>query len=149
MKLFYFTDFLHVKKFGSPITYDTYVNLEHGPIPSTIMNLVDTAASDPDHSALADTMVVERPDNYDMKRIVSTREFDETDRQLFSESELTILDEVVKRFGDKNTKYIEEASHKEAPWQKTRLLQEIPYTLATEDPDAVVEKEDIELLLKL
>lgn len=149
MKLFYFADFLHVKKFGSPITYDTYVHLEHGPIPSTIMNLVDTAVSDPDHSALADTMIVERPNNYDMKRIVCTRGFNDADSQLFSRTELEILTEVTKRFGDKNTQFIEEASHKEAPWQKTKLLQEIPYTLATEDADALVGKEEIELLLKI
>ena len=26
MKLFYFLDFMHVKKYGTPVTYDTYVN---------------------------------------------------------------------------------------------------------------------------
>ncbi|NCN39598.1 MAG: SocA family protein, partial [Candidatus Aenigmarchaeota archaeon] len=48
MKLFYFADFTHLKQFGSPITYDTYVKLEHGPIPSTIKSLVDTACENID-----------------------------------------------------------------------------------------------------
>jgi hypothetical protein len=37
MKLFYFADFGHVKRYASPITYDNYVHLEHGPIPSAIL----------------------------------------------------------------------------------------------------------------
>jgi hypothetical protein len=41
MKLFYFADFEHVKKYASPITFDNYVHLEHGPVPSTILNLVN------------------------------------------------------------------------------------------------------------
>lgn len=149
MKLMYFVDFLHVKKYGSPITYDTYVNLEHGPIPSTIMNLVNTAASDPDQSMLADTLSIERLNGVEMKRIVCTHEFDSNDERLFSSTELKILKEVVKRFGDKNTKFIEEASHKDTPWKTTKLLEEIPYALATEDPDTQVDKEDVELLLKI
>ena len=46
MKLFYFADFLHVKKYGVPITYDTYIRLEHGPVPSKILNLVNSIIDD-------------------------------------------------------------------------------------------------------
>lgn len=149
MKLVYFVDFTHVKKFGAPVTYDSYVNLEHGPIPSTIMNLVESVASDPDHSVLADTFSIERPSGTEMKRIIPGRPFDETDQKLFSQTELQVMQEIVARFGTRNTQFIEDASHKEAPWSKTTFLQEIPYTLATEDPDSVVNKEEIELLLKI
>ena len=45
MKLFYFCDFMNIKKYGAPITFDNYVHLEHGPIPSTIMNLVSLIAA--------------------------------------------------------------------------------------------------------
>ena len=58
MKLFYFLDFMHVKNYGSPVTYDNYINLEHGPIPSAIKNLVDTATDDVDNSLLADTISI-------------------------------------------------------------------------------------------
>src|SRR3990167_8043480 len=75
MKLFYFLDFMHVKKYGSPVTYDSYIHLEHGPIPSTIKNLVDTAADDVDNSILADTISVERPEGTDMCRIIGLRKF--------------------------------------------------------------------------
>jgi len=149
MKLFYFLDFMHVKKYGSPVTYDSYIHLEHGPIPSTIKNLVDTAADDVDNSILADTISVVRQEGFDLQRIVSKRTFSERDAKYFTESEIEILNEVCNRFGDKNTKYIEDASHIEAPWQKTQLLEEIPYILAAEDDDFLADKEEVELMLKI
>jgi uncharacterized phage-associated protein len=152
MKLFYFLDFMHIKKYGSPVTYDTYVNLEHGPVPSTIKNLVDTATEDIDSSVLADTISCQW-ENLDedkhMCRIKPRREFTKTDEKYFSHSELEILKKVCERFGDKNAKFIEDASHKESAWLETQLLQEIPYALAVNDSDSQVSQEEIELLMKI
>lgn len=149
MKLFYFLDFMHVKKYGTPVTYDTYINLEHGPIPSAIKNLIDTADDDLDSSALADTIHFEHPKGTQMSRILPNRKFTEKDRKLFSETELDILQKVCELFGDKNTQYVEKISHKEAPWDKTSFLDKIPYELAAEDPDSDFNREDITLALKI
>jgi len=149
MKLFYFLDFGHLKKFGAPVTYDTYVHLEHGPIPSAIKNLVDTAADDIDNSILADTISIERPEGTEMCRIVPSRKFTEKDEEYFSESEMEILKKVCTIFGSKNTKYIEDMSHKEAPWNLTKPLEIIPYELAAKDPDCQVTEEEIKLLLEI
>lgn len=149
MKLFYFLDFSHVKKFGVPVTYDTYVKLEHGPIPSTIMNLINTACYDIDSSILSDTVRFETPDGTSMKRIQALRKLTDTDLKNFSESEIKILQSICQRFGDKNTKFIEDASHNEAPWSESRLLEEIPYTMAAMDKDCEVSEEEIELATEL
>jgi len=149
MKLLYFADFMHVKNYGSPITYDTYVHLEHGPIPSAIKNLVDSAADDIDNSVLADTIQIEKPEGIDMSRVLPKREFTDRDRKYFSETELEILEKVCARFGDKNTKTIEDASHAEAPYKNTRFLETIPYELATLDDDCRVSEEEIKLLLEI
>lgn len=146
MKLFYFLDFLHLKTYGIPVTYDNYINLEHGPIPSAIKNLVDSAADDPDASVLSDTITFERPDNFDMYRVLPKREFSDIDKGYLSMTELEILQKVCTRFGEKNTKYIEDASHVEAPWKETVLLENIPYSLATHDGDCLVSEEEIKLL---
>ncbi len=149
MKLFYFLDFMHLKTYGSPVTYDTYINLEHGPIPSFIKNLVDSAADDIDNSVLADTITFERPEGIDMYRILPKRKFSEKDKSYFSSTELEILEKICARYGNKNTKTIEDASHQEAPWKKTSFLDKIPYSLAAEDPDCNVSKEEIETLLRI
>ncbi len=149
MKLFYFLDFMHLKTYGAPVTYDKYVHLEHGPIPSAIKNLVDTAADDADSSILVDTIKFERPNGTDMYRVLPMRQFTESDRNLFTDSELEILEKVCARYGNKNTKYLEDMSHKEAPWRETQLLEEIPYILAADDDDCLVSKEEIDLLQKI
>ncbi|MDD5291506.1 MAG: Panacea domain-containing protein [Patescibacteria group bacterium] len=149
MKLFYFLDFLHLKRYGSPITYDNYVNLEHGPIPSEILNLVNTAIDDIDNSVLSDTISFETPTGTTMQRIIPARKFSEKDKKYFSKSQLEIMEQVARRFGDKNTKFIEEASHKESPWNCTNMLDNIPYTLAAKDKDCLVSEEEIALLLSI
>lgn len=145
MKLLYFLDFMHVKKYGIPVTSDRYVNLEHGPIPSAIKNLVDNLADDPDHSELADTIVIKHADGEMIQRITAARTLTDGDMAVFSPSELTILQEVCQRFGGMNTATIERASHDEAPWRLTSFLDTISYELAAEDPDCQVDKEEIQL----
>ncbi|HLD27026.1 MAG TPA: Panacea domain-containing protein [Patescibacteria group bacterium] len=151
MKLFYFLDFMHLKQYGSPVTFDTYVKMEHGPIPAIIKLYVDTACENIDESFLFDTIYCERIKTIDIRmyKILPVRKFAEKDKKLFSVTELEILEKICARYGNKNTAYIEEASHKEAAYQKTCIGQTIPYTIATEDEDCLVEKENIELLMKI
>ncbi len=149
MKLIYFMDFTHVKKYGTPITYDNYVHIKHGPIPSTIKNLVDYVGEDL-NSQLADTISIEKvPTRRNtMAKIVAKRKFTEHDRRLFSETELEVLKEVADRFRSSTSDEIEEASHKEAPWKETSDLESISYSLAARDKDSRLSEEEIKLLLK-
>lgn len=149
MKLFYFLDFMHVKNYGAPVTYDTYVNLEHGPIPSAIKNLIDSADDDIDNSVLADALKIVRSEGEDIHRVECLRKFTDGDEKCLSENELKILKKVCLRFGESNTKTIEDAAHKEAPWAKTKFLDTIPYALAIEDKDCLVNAETIKLLSEI
>ena len=151
MKLFYFVDFNHVKRFGSPVTYDNYVHLEHGPVPSTILNLVNSVEQDVDDAILFDTIAVERKENFHQKRVVSLKKFTEKDASYFSPSELSTMEKVCSRFTDKNAAFIEEASKKEAPYSKTKKLENIPYALALEDQDVAkdIDKESVNLMVNI
>jgi uncharacterized phage-associated protein len=147
MKLFYFADFMHVKKYASPITYDNYVHLEHGPIPSTILNLINAVENDNENALLAESLMVEIKENSLLKRVVPTRSFSENDLKYFTPSEFKILQNVCERFNDKTGRYIEERSHEEAAWRLTNELDDIPYTLATKDPDCLTDENEIRLAL--
>jgi hypothetical protein len=147
MKLFYFLDFTHVKRFGSPVTFDTYYNLEHGPIPTRIKNLVDEAADNEEGSVLREVIKCEFPQGTDMCKIVPNRDSTEEDKLLFSESEFAILEEIANRFKNSKTQEIEEASHLESPWSETSLLDKIPYYLAAHDADSLVSEDEIKLAL--
>lgn len=151
MKLIYFLDFMHLKNYGRPVTYDNYVNLEHGPIPSTIKNLIDDAGEDISNSMLRDTISVEkkvRPTGNTMIKFIPKRNFEDFDRKYFSESEFEILEIVSGKFKNSTSDEIENASHKESPWKETEYLDVIPYTLAAKDDDSKVTEKEIELLLK-
>lgn len=150
MKLFYFTDFRHVKKYLTPVTYDTYVNLEHGPVPSTIMNLVTTVENEIDESVLGDIISVAQNNESNMKRIVARRRFNnEKDAKYFTKSELAVMSEVCEIFKESTGKQIEDASHSESAWQKTRLGETIDYSLGAEDPDSLVKKNDVDMAIRI
>ena len=59
------------------------------------------------------------------------------------------MERICQRFKDSIGKQLEDISHDEMPWRKTNLLEIIPYSLAAEDSDTEVSKEEIELLLKI
>lgn len=150
MKLFYFLDFMHVKKYGIPVTGDTYYNLEKGPIPTVIMNMVDELILEPEESKLSDTIKVETPpDTARMQKVIPLKPFTDEDKKLFSKSELDALEEVVKLYKDTNTDGMIEASHGEAPWRLTEYREKIPYSLAGKDPNSAFTSEEIEELNSL
>jgi uncharacterized phage-associated protein len=84
-----------------------------------------------------------------MRRAQAIRKNTDTDLKNFSDSEIRILQIVCQRFGDKNTKFIEDASHNEAPWIESDLFDEIPYTLAVKDKDCEVSEEEIKLAIEV
>lgn len=149
MKLFYFLDFVHVKEYGIPVTNDTYYHLEKGPIPSYIMNIVEEAFGDGEDSILSDAIRFEKPVGTRMQKVIAKRQFTDNDKEIFTESELEILQSVSKRFADSKMEEIKEASHNEAPWRETQMSQIIPYSLAGMDSDSKFTPEEIELYGKI
>lgn len=149
MKLVYFLDFGHVKRYVSPVTYDNYVHLNYGPVPSTILNLVTEVSDDFDNAELSEVISIEKKPGTDMHRIIPVRKFNQNDAKYFSKSELKTMKAVCSRFGDSTTKEIEEASKKETPYIKTVLAENIPYTLAAQDVDCEVSEEEIKLMSEI
>ena len=149
MKLFYYLDFYHVKKYATPITGDQYFHLERGPIPTVILNMVDSLLSDPEGAELADTIAIETKHGSSMQRVVALREFTNEDAKLFSKSEMDVMKEVVRKFKDTDTNSIVNLSHKEAPWKDTDYRDPIPYSLAGRDADSLFSESEIELINSL
>ena len=149
MKLFYFVDFGHVKKFGAPITFDRYIHLENGTIPSDIMNMINYVVDEGEKAILSDTISVIKEEGMDMQKIKCHGEFVENDKKYFSENELETLKEVCNRFKNDAAKKLVDISHSEAPWLKTDESEEIPYALAADDVDAKVDKKEIEFSLNV
>lgn len=149
MKLFYFADFGHLKKHGAPITYDIYLHLDHGPVPSAIMGLVNQVEDDYESAVLSDTISIASNNRQWIHKIRILRDFEEKDSKYFSPAEIKTLRIVCQRFKNEIGKTMEEISHKEAAWLKTGFAKPIPYSLAAEDNDSLVDKETILLFEKI
>lgn len=147
MKLFYFVDFIHVKKYGIPITFDRYVHLERGPVPSNILNLVNSVIDSPEEAELSDTISIKLENGGGLQKIQCKQLFTEKDSNYFTGRELETLEEVCKAFKDFSTKKIVEASHEESAWKNTNENTEISYTLAALDKNSNVSEEEISILL--
>ncbi len=149
MKLFYNLDFTHTREYGIPVTYDTYYNLEHGPIPTTIKDWADTFESKSTGQVFEGTVSCEHPKGTKMCRFLPARGFTDDDAKLFSETELKVLEQVASQFKRTTTEDIEAASHSEAPWSETKLNEQIPYYLAAHDKRAKVSEDEIKLALSI
>lgn len=138
-KLLYFADKLHMARYGTPITGDVYVAYQHGPIPSTTQNLMcelvghsagvsDDAIGEEDLRLFAEYFRVSGDGG--TAEIVAVREPDE---DVFSDSEIECLDEVIERFGDKSAAQLRAISHDESTWIRARSRGAGPQQMSWEE----------------
>ncbi len=147
MKLFYFLDFGNLKKHAIPVTYDSYMKWEHGPVPCTIHHLVDSLRHGEGDLELSDVIKIEPKQTAkgEMLEISPLRKFTSDDSDYLSPQELATLEAVCKKYGKMTKDEIEKASHAESPWKMSQMLQTIPYIYASFDDDCEVTAEEIAL----
>lgn len=148
MKLFYFLDFNHLKKYGLPVTYDTYYKLEHGPIPSVIKNIIDEASENIEGSELSDTIYFKTPNGTIMRQCRPVRNFTKKDKSFFTKSEQEVLKAVCIKYNKYSTRKIEKSSHSESAWKNSEYAQKIQYSLAADDSDCGFSKQEIDLIIE-
>lgn len=107
-KLLFYSDFLHYKRFGSSITGLNYIAISKGPVPKRYSTLYDQT----------ETICKEEiifPNGSAGEQLIPQKDsvFDPT---LFSESEISIIEEVGGKLKDKKTNYIVTMSHQESAW---------------------------------
>lgn len=130
-KIFFFADKQHVIDWGRPISGDRYVAVEHGPVPSTIYDLIKDTGGEPDE--IADKLN-ERVDfvSRGNKRLVYVKngEFDFPD---LSETDKEYLEYSTCTYGTKTFTELKEISHKDpafnAAWDLPGLNNEMDITL--------------------
>jgi uncharacterized phage-associated protein len=98
-KLLYFADKMHLLKYGRPITGDQYFCMKHGPIPNVTLTLIQDALSTAptgDSEQIQEYFAVNRSPKYPQLVLKGRKQ---PDLDVFSESDIEVLDEVVKRYG--------------------------------------------------
>ncbi|MCP1199269.1 Panacea domain-containing protein [Notoacmeibacter sp. MSK16QG-6] len=126
VKLFYLADRRHFERFGRPISFDRYFALPYGPVASIAMDLVNGNAYALREAGIKrlpiDITFEHRGNQYEAPVLgMPHREFDRT---LFSKSDLSIFDEIIEEYGDKDFDELYNLTHshlayKEA-WENRR-----------------------------
>jgi uncharacterized phage-associated protein len=112
-KLLYFADRQHLLKYGRPITGDTYYCMKNGPIPTASLGQIqDVLAEHPtgDHDPRFDEYFsVDRRNKY--PQFIATKA---PDLDVFSVTDIEVLQEVADRFGKKTGWQLRDLSHEDA-----------------------------------
>jgi uncharacterized phage-associated protein len=106
-KLLFLADRAHLLRYGRTITGDRYVCMEHGPVPSMTRDLVNARfADDPDDTSMNEYFDVERSSAH--PQLVAKHE---PDLDVFSDSDIEVLTEVVATYGKKTAWQLRELAH--------------------------------------
>lgn len=110
LKVFYLADKIHMDRFGRFIFEENYVAMDKGPVPSHAYNLIQQLRANGHVDCGVDS-----PVRIEGVTVVVERPFDD---ELFSESDIECMDEVIEL---SRTKDLGDLSHDEA-WVRTRQL---------------------------
>lgn len=148
-KLLYFCDKYHLLRYGRPVLGDVYFCLDHGPVPSASLNLMNDAITpicikgmkQPFLEMFAKYLAVDHKPAYPEFISKEAPEFD-----LLSKSELEALDATIKKYGKYTPWRLRELTHADPTWtvpddeRPHGSRAQIPYDLFFEgQPDAVRE----------
>jgi uncharacterized phage-associated protein len=118
-KLLFLADKLHLVRFGRPITGDWYAAMLHGPVPSATDNLLDAfeenRTGQPGVDLLATEVLLDRGFLY--PRFVCEGQSSTPVEQL-SSSDLSVLEEIIDRFGAKTFTELRAITHEMPAYER-------------------------------
>ncbi|WP_457569358.1 Panacea domain-containing protein [Desulfurobacterium sp.] len=139
MKLLFFADKEHLKCYGRPIFFDTYFKKERGPVPSntyTVISSVNDAEKEDykeEVKELLNWLEIEEKDIGFEKPMTVFRKKRDFIPDLFSRSEIKVLNEVFARFKDTKANEISHLSHELPEYREALMHSVIPYEAMAED----------------
>lgn len=119
-KMLFYSDVFAFLLHGKSITGASYVKEKYGPVPKELMEVRRELLRE---SAL-EIQEVERSGKI-QRRPVSLRG---TNERVFSQSEITIIRDVITQLQNQSAISVSEISHKEFPWLVANEGEEIPYS---------------------
>ncbi len=122
-KLLFWADKLHLQRYGRPVTASTWRRTNHGPIPSEILNVLNVLSGEDTKSIARRDFDLVAEEVQKLLRVIPADhpEFAATgsaDKDYFSESDLEVLDEVAKDYGQLRISVIWDRIHEEAAVKK-------------------------------
>lgn len=127
LKLLFFSDFFHFKKYGRAIMGDLYFRLPQGPVPSVSYNLFNETFQRGEDTDLkkAARVIREKMIDYDLYRIEPLKD---PDLDVFSDSDIEIMKSVAKKYYNKTGSEMVKEVHKIPFVKKAKEMTQIDYT---------------------
>ncbi|MCH8097966.1 MAG: SocA family protein [Proteobacteria bacterium] len=141
-KVLYYADKKHLQLYARPILGDTYIKMEHGPVPSGVQDLVNmNSFLDPDLlEAAAAAIKVSRGN---VPKVKARRK---PNLDVFSPTDIACLEGALAEYGDLPFAKLRELSHSERAWREAPENGPMDYSLMLDDdlPDRDELLEEIE-----
>ena len=111
LKLIFFADRYHLRKFGRPITNDEYYAMKLGPVASGVKDIAENSSFlDEKEQGYASEFLISRRLDYCSRR--------EVDERVFSESDVEALEFAWNKFGHFDEFRLADLTHLYPEWQK-------------------------------
>ncbi|MGA7269908.1 MAG: Panacea domain-containing protein [Acidimicrobiia bacterium] len=128
--ILYFSELLHLRRTGVPITGADYQKLDHGPALRRMLPIIERlraegAATTVDRDYFGSTQ----------RRLVALRP---PDLDRFSADEIAAVDRIIVQFWGKNATQTSGISHEDAGWRAVESGESIPLSLAFIDVEGEV-----------
>jgi hypothetical protein len=125
MKLLFYADFGHFKKYSVSITGARYARLPYGPVPDQFERWLAALILDDNGVRKEEEWIQDFPGEVYVGNT-------SPDLSIFTPSELRVLATVKEVFQDFTAKRISDISHTERGYQETETARLIPYSYASE-----------------
>ncbi len=111
LKLIYFADKFHLRKYGRLITNDEYLAMRYGPVPSAVKDIAEANDYLEENIREYSSNYVEPSDNLVLKSVGAI------DESVFSESDLEALNFAWEKFGQYDQFILAEITHRYPEWK--------------------------------
>ncbi|OGY56473.1 MAG: hypothetical protein A2119_00040 [Candidatus Colwellbacteria bacterium GWA2_46_10] len=119
IKLIYLADRFHLRRYGRPITNDTYLAMPLGPVGSSVKDIIEFSdfLDEAERKYAATYLGLGGIENTIVSRA-------DVDADVFSKSELEALDFAYNKFGDNSASNLVDVTHRYPEWNKFKLALE-------------------------
>jgi len=138
IKLLFFADFEHAKRYNMPILWSKYFRLENGPAPSYLLDIINTSIGKSDYANEKDVQRFEEVIEIESRKVFDTsaaflKPLREPDLDDISISEKEVLNYVIKKYGHLNAKQLSKATHDHEAWKNKTDDKRLKYSDAITD----------------
>jgi len=106
-KLLWLADRYHLRQYARTITQDNYYAMQYGIVPSTAKNMVDNISN-----SVRNQKYIQKAEKYYYKSVT------EVDMDVFSDSDVEVLNLILKNFGKMSPQALSNLSHDFPEWKR-------------------------------